>query len=131
MSQTVSHVSDKVQRVTVRIAQQSVNSLYQHLYYVDVLPLVEASDVVGLGRPPRVEYQVDGAGVVLDVEPVAHVLALAVDRQRPAVAYVVDEQRYELLRKLVGSVVVGAVGDDGWHAVGVVEGAHEVVRRRL
>ncbi len=61
-------------------------------------PLVEATDVVGLGHAAVVEYRVDGPGVVLDVEPVADVFAPAVDRQRPAVADVVDEQGYELLR---------------------------------
>ena len=43
-------------------------------------------------------------------------------------AYVVDEERYQLLWELVGTVVVGAVGHDGGHPVGVMVGAYEVVR---
>lgn len=46
------------------------------------------------------EDQVDGAGVVFDVEPVADILALAIDRQRPAVADVVDEQRDQAFREI-------------------------------
>ena len=75
------------------------------------------------------EDEVDGAGVVFDVEPVAYVLAFTVDGEGLAMAYVVDEKGYEFLGELVGTVVVGAVGYYRGHAVGVVVGAYEVVAR--
>ena len=46
--------------------------------------LAVAADVVGLAGAPRVEHARDRRAVVLDVQPVAHVLAVAVDRQRLA-----------------------------------------------
>ena len=46
-------------------------------------------------------------------------------------ADVIDEERYQLLRELVRPVVVGAVGHDGRHAVGIVECANKVVARCL
>ena len=46
-------------------------------------------------------------------------------------ADVVDEERDELLGELIGAVVVGAVGHDGGHAVGVVERTHKVVAAGL
>ena len=127
----VGHVGDQVHVLALGASEQAVHRPDQHPHDVDVLPLVEAPDVVGLGDSALVEYQVDRPRVVLHVEPVAHVLALPVDRKRLAVAYVVDEQRYQLLRELVGAVVVGAVGHYRGHAVGVVVGAHEVVGARL
>lgn len=51
----------------------------------------------------------------------------AVDREGLAVADIVDEQRNQLFRELVRTVVVGTVGYDGRHAVGVVESTDEVV----
>lgn len=42
-------------------------------------------------------------------------------------ADVVDEERNQFLRELVGPVVVGAVGHDSRHSVGVMEGTHEMV----
>ena len=77
------------------------------------------------------ENQVDGTGVVHHIEPVAHIDALAVNRQRLVVLDIVDEQRDQFLRKLVRTVVVGTVGDDRRQAVGVVVGTHEVVGRGL
>jgi hypothetical protein len=69
--------------------------------------------------------------VVLDVEPVADLLAVAVDGQRLAGQGVVDDQRDELFREVVGTVVVGAVGGQHRQAVGVVVGAHQMVAGRL
>jgi len=73
------------------------------------------------------ENHVDGAGMVFHEEPVAHVLALAVNRERLLVADVVDEQRNKLFGELVRAVVVATVRDNRRHAVGVVESAYEMV----
>ena len=67
--------------------------------------------------------------MILDVQPVAHVLPAAVHGQRLLVADVVDEKRDQLLRELVGPVVVRAVGHQRRHPVRVVVGSHEVVGR--
>ena len=69
--------------------------------------------------------------MVLDVEPVAHLLAVAVDRQRLAGEGVDDHQRDQLLGKMKRAVVVGAVGRQHRQAVGVMPGADQVVARRL
>ncbi len=65
--------------------------------------------------------------MVGDVEPVANLPAVAVDRQVPALERVGDHERDQLLRELVRPVVVRAVGRDRGKAVGVVIGAHQVV----
>ena len=131
MAGTVSDVGYKVKVSTIGPPKQTVNGLDENLDYVYVLPFVEAAYVVGLGYAAAVEDGVYGTCVIFDIEPVAHVFALAVDRQRLAVADVVDEQRYQLFRELVRAVVVGAVGHNGGHAVGVMEGAHKVVTAGL
>ena len=78
------------------------------LDHLDVLALVGAADVVGLAGPALHQHRVDAAAEVLDVEPVADLLAVAVDRQRVAVERVQDHQRDQLLRVLARAVVVGA-----------------------
>ena len=65
--------------------------------------------------------------MVLDVEPVAHLQAVAVDRQGLAGQRVDDDQRDQLFGEVVGAVVVGAIGGEHRQAVGVVPGAHQVV----
>lgn len=61
------------------------------------------------------------------MDPVADVLALAVELGAHAVDDVRDLARDELLHVLVGAVVVGAVGDRGAQAVGARPGADQHV----
>jgi len=91
VSESVGDVGDQTLALTFRVAEKTVNGLDDDLDEVDVLPFIEAADVVGVGGLTLVEDEVDGAGMVLHVQPVAHVLTLAVDGKWFAVAYIVDE----------------------------------------
>ncbi len=73
---------------------------------VDIFPLVEAADVVCAAGLATVEDEVYGAGMVLDIQPVTHVLPLAVYGQWAAVDDVVDEEGQQLLRELIRAVIV-------------------------
>ena len=101
--------------------------LEDHAQDRDVVLLAIGSDEVGLPRAALGEDVPDGAGVVLGVDPVADVLAAAVELGTHAVDDVGDLPGDELLHVLVGAVVVGAVGDRGAQAVGAGPGAHEHV----
>ena len=127
MASAVGDEGDEVHILALLAAEETVDGVDEHLDDVDVLPLVEAADVIGVGNLSLMENDVDGTSMIFNIEPVAHVLTLTIDGQRLTVADVVDEQRYQLLGELVGTIVVGAIGDDDRHAVGVVEGTHEVV----
>ena len=72
MSGTVVHEADEGFRLP-EIREDAPRDL-------DVLHLVAAGDVVGLARRAVIEQEVDRLGMVLDVEPVAHVAAVAVER---------------------------------------------------
>src|SRR5690348_7259172 len=65
--------------------------------------------------------------MVLDVNPVAHVAALAVQGNRLAGESVGDGERDEFFGKLIGTVVVGAAGNQDRLAMGVKGGAHQEV----
>ena len=106
MSKTVCDVGDQAEAVAFRIAKQSVYSGDDDLDEVYVCPFVESSDVVGLSDLSFVEDEVDGACMVFNIEPVAHVLTFTVYGKRLSLADVVDEQRNQLLRELLWAVVV-------------------------
>ena len=85
----------------------------------DVFPLVLAADIVGLSD---VSARHDGPHrgvVVYHVEPVANVLAVAVDREGFVFQHVEDHKRDELFWKLIGPVVVRAIRDSDREAIGV------------
>ena len=109
----------------VEVLGVAAHGLQDHAEHGDVILLAVGADEVGLPRAALGEDVPDGRGVVLGVDPVADVLAAAVELGADAVDDVRDLARDELLHVLVGAVVVGAVGDRGAQAVGAGPGAHE------
>ena len=115
----------------VEVLGVAAHGLQDHAQDGDVIPLPVGADEVGLPHAALCEDVPDGAGVVLGVDPVADVLAAPVELGADAVDDVGDLPGDELLHVLVGTVVVGAVGDRGAQAVGAGPGAHEHVGARL
>ena len=115
----------------VEVLGVAAHGLQDHAQDRDVVLLPIGADEVGLPRAALGEDVPDGRGVVLGVDPVADVLAAAVELGAHAVDDVRDLPGDELLHVLVGAVVVGAVGDRGAEAVGAGPGAHEHVGARL
>ena len=85
------------------------------------------AEVIGLARLAMVESCDEGLAVVADVKPVADLGASAVNGQRLAIEGFFDNERDEFFRELIRSVVVRAIGGDGWDAVGLMIGADEVI----
>lgn len=115
----------------VEVLGVAAHRLEDHAQHGDVVLLAVGSDEVGLPHAALGEDVPDGRGVVLGVDPVADVLAAAVELGADAVDDVRDLARDELLHVLVGAVVVGAVGDRGAKPVGAGPCAHEHVGGRL
>ena len=131
MAGTVGNKRDEVHILAFLTSKQTVNGIDDHLDDVDVFPFVETADVVGLGDYSLMENEVNGTCMVLNEQPVANILTLAIDGKRLTMTDVVDEQRNQFLGELIGTVVVGAVGYDDRHAVGVVVGTYKMVARCL
>ena len=74
--------------------------------YFDVLFFVVAADVVGFAYLPFLYHFAECAGVIFYIEPIANLVAFAVDRERFAFQGVEDNQWNELFREVVGAVVV-------------------------
>ena len=90
-----------------------------------------ATDVVGLARLPLGQTRFDTEAVILDVQQVTHVHAIAVDRQITPVQRVEQEQRDQLFGILVWPVIVRAIASRHVQPVGMVIGAHQMVGRCL
>ena len=127
MTCSVGHVCDEWERMSFGMAEESIHSGDQDLDEVDVLPFVEAPDIIGLCRATFVKDQVDGPCMINDIEPISDILTLTVDGERLAMTDVIYEERDQLLGELIGTVVVGAVRHQRRHPVGIVIGTDEVV----
>lgn len=124
---SVLHVGDGLPDCFGRFPQLLSRQLNELVQQLDVFPLVLAADVVFFAHTSLAHDVQHRPVVVLHVNPVPDVLAIAVDWQVLSLAHVQDHQGQELLRELVGAVVVGTVGECHRQAVGVEVGHSQVV----
>jgi hypothetical protein len=94
--------------------------------HLDILQLVVAADVIAPGRSAPFQ----GLKHRLAVIPTYSQSRIFCRRRRPAGLFlqdVVEDQRDQLFRELVRSVIVGAIGDQHRQAVGMEIGTDQVV----
>ena len=60
---SVCYISDEIHILAFLSAEQSINGLDNHLDDINVLPLVETTDVIGLGNLTLVENHIDGTDI--------------------------------------------------------------------
>ena len=111
----------------LQLVQQGTHGVHD----VQIGHLVPAAHVVRLTRLAGFQHPANGAAMVFHIQPVAYLLAVAIDRQGFAGQRVHDHQRNEFFRKVQRAIVVGAVGGEHRQAIGMVVGAHQVVTGRL
>ncbi len=58
------------------IVQRATNQSHN----VDIRPLIEATNIVRFARPTAANRRIDGSAMIDDVEPVANIAAVAVNR---------------------------------------------------
>ncbi len=114
-------------RLAVGTRFEFVKQRADDVHDVEIRLFVPAAHVIRFAHPARFEHAPDRAAMVLDVEPVAHLLAVAIHRQRFVGLRVDDQEWNEFFRKVKGAIVVGAIGGQHRQAIGMVVGAHQVV----
>jgi len=73
---------------------------------LEVAPLAVSPDVVCLSRSARFEHTTQASAMVLDIQPITALLAVAIYWQRFALHSVENHERYQLLRKLERPIVI-------------------------
>ena len=97
------------------------------LYDEDVRTLVVSADVVDLTVDSALCHHVDRFAVILDIEPVAYLHSVSVDRKLLVISCVVDHKRNEFFRELPHSVIVAASCYVHGHLVSVVKSLYEKI----
>lgn len=69
--------------------------------------------------------------MILHMEPVADLAAVAIHRQLPPGQGIENGQRNQFFRKLARPVIIGAIGHQSWQAVSALPGPHQMVRSRF
>ena len=124
-------VLDEGDEASARPCRQSggqfVQQVADRVHDIQIGPLIIAADIIGLAGPTLGRDEGQGAGVIIDIEPVADVQAIAIDRQRLALHRVQDGQGHELFGEVIGAVIVRAVGDHHRQAIGMEPGLGQMI----
>ena len=115
----------------LRLGRKCVERVADRADHVDIAPLGARAEQIGLARLAHIRDALQRSGVVIDINPVADVLAPPIDRQLSALPGIQDGQGNELLGKLVRTEIIAAVRHDGRESVGAPPRSGEMVGRRL
>ena len=134
VSRTVGDKSDQVSKVgdVARLLRHHlVENGADGAHHIDIFTLVMTADIVGLAALAFGRHFVQRTGMVLNIQPVTDLLPVAIHRQRFTRQGVEDSQRDQFLRKVIRTIVVGAVSHHHRQAVGAVPGANQMVAARF
>ena len=127
MTCPVFYIGNQVFGGAGRPFQLAVHDFAEQMNEVDVLPFIMPADIVGFSNSSFVVNEVDRVCMIFNIQPVADIFTLAVNRDQPVVFYIVYRQRDQLFRKLERSVIVGTVGNHRWQPVGMVICPYEMI----
>jgi hypothetical protein len=102
--------------------------LFQDRFHrLDIRHLAVATEIVNGARLAFEQRGHDPGAMVLDVDPVAHIRAVAVNREAIVAHGVDDHEGDQFFGELIRPVVVRATGDDDFLAEGFVAGQRDQV----
>ncbi len=122
-------ILDKRDQASVRFSVRSkrIEGIADTFDDGDVLGRRSAADVIGFPDPSALQNRRQRLDVILDVKPIPHVAAIAVNRQWLFFEGVEKHERYEFFRKMVGAVVVRAVRYERRQPIGFTPSADEMI----
>lgn len=109
MAGTIGDVGDEFaeRRNPIGLRRDSlVQNIADGMDDLDILTFAVPPDIVGLGNLALGGNSDECAGMILDVEPVANLFPVAIDGQGFALESIQYHEGDELLRKVIGAVVV-------------------------
>ena len=78
---------------------------------VDISHFIMAADIIDFADMALLEDEVDGPAMVFDIEPVADIKAVPIDRQRLVMQGIDDHEGNQLFRKMIRTIVIRAAAD--------------------
>src|SRR6185312_3639929 len=101
--------------------------LAKFAYDLNVCLLTVTSNIVRFSHTTFAKYLPYRFTMVDDKKPVTNILTITVDRKRLPIYCVQDHERYQLLGKLAGSVVIRAIGRKHRETIRMPERPNEMV----
>src|SRR5580658_1030128 len=94
----------------------------------EVFEHIEPAHIVNLADTSALENGENSSAMIRDMEPIALLLAVAVNRQGLAVERIGNHEGQKFFWKLERTIVVGGTRDDGWEIESANVGPDDQVR---
>src|SRR5690606_4777030 len=127
MSWAVFHEGNEFLRITCRFPGFFINLLDEFFHKIDILPFIPASDIVGFAGFCFMENLENRFGVVYDIQPIAGIFSVAVYGKWFFVQNIMNTKRNQFFRKMIWSVIIGAIGNDERHSVRISVSSHQMI----
>ena len=131
MTRSIGHKRNQIQILTFLATKQTIYSIDNNLDNINILPLVKAADIIRLCHFALMENQIYRTSMILNKQPITHILSFSVNRQRLTMTDIIDKQRNKLLRELIRTIVIGAIRHNRRHAVRIMECTYKMIARSL
>src|SRR6266550_339879 len=95
------------------------------------MPLVSGPDVIGRARHSLLQREQDCAAMIVNVDPIAHIAAISINRNRFVMESVRKHERKKLFRKLARAIIVSATCNHGVEAESMMSRPHQMLGSRL
>src|SRR5699024_2799104 len=85
---------------------------------LEISPLLARADIVRLPSGAIAQHNVYSVAMIVDMNPMPHLKAIAIDRERSPLHHIGDHEGNKLLRILIWPVRIRSSGDNGIETVG-------------
>src|SRR5699024_1869794 len=85
------------------------------------------TDIVALANSPLFINQMQSTHMIFYMNPVAHLITLPINGQRPSSKRLLDHKRDELFWILIRSVIINAMCDDAWNLIGTMPSLNQMI----
>src|SRR5450759_2550000 len=128
-------IADEFDLLTIRAAIRTrplgIKNIAQSVNDLDVRLFAAPAYIIGFADASPIEHSANRGAVIGDIKPISALLAVAIDRQWHTSQPMMNRQGNEFFRKLIGPVIVRAVGDQHRKPIGVAPSADKMIGRRL
>ena len=123
MTRAIAHKGNQLTGILRQLTRQLTHQITERMDNIQVLHLIIAANVVHIAWNSLMKHHINGSTMVADVKPVAHILPIAIYRQRLTQQNIQAHQRNQLFRKLIRPIIIRAVRNQRGHSVGMEIGA--------
>ena len=117
--------------MTFGISEKIICHGYHDFDEIYVLPFIESTNIICFRNCSFMENGINRSCMILNIQPVTNIFTFSIHRKRLAMTDIVYKEGDQLLRELIWSIIVRAIGYYGRHAICIMICSDKMIRTCL